>query len=243
MGARGAGDRRAAPRVPRARRGHPAGHVDQPRLRHRAAAGARRTSRENAVQRPRRLQLNDNWSSYVRVFHDQGTSDAARRRQRPRRPHRRRIRPTRCSTCRASCRIGTDQRVQVRLQRGADAHRSARRRRSTASTSAASHQPERLGRQHRHRRPGRQRRASRCPAAWFAPTARRTAAAQPYDPYSLTFADSLSSCRGNHFLKVGGECAHDPDGDRPARRHHLHVREPHRLPGQPRRRRFSTSAT
>ena len=29
--------------------------------------------------------------------------------------------------------------------------------------------------------------------------------AQPYDPYSLTFVDSLSSVRGNHFMKVGGE--------------------------------------
>src|SRR5262249_35085917 len=28
---------------------------------------------------------------------------------------------------------------------------------------------------------------------------------QPYDPYSLTFADSLSHIRGNHFLKFGGE--------------------------------------
>jgi len=29
--------------------------------------------------------------------------------------------------------------------------------------------------------------------------------AQPYDPYTLSFIDSLSSLRGNHFLKVGGE--------------------------------------
>jgi hypothetical protein len=28
---------------------------------------------------------------------------------------------------------------------------------------------------------------------------------QPYDPYTLSFIDSLSSLRGNHFLKVGGE--------------------------------------
>ena len=87
-----------------------------------------------------------------------------------------------------------DQRVQVRLQRGADAASSASRRRSTASTSAASlinlsgsvantgiaGQGATLG----HRRAGRpgprQQRAA-------------TAAAQPYDPYSLTFTDSLSS--------------------------------------------------
>jgi hypothetical protein len=29
--------------------------------------------------------------------------------------------------------------------------------------------------------------------------------AQPYDPYTLSFIDSLSSLRGNHYLKVGGE--------------------------------------
>jgi hypothetical protein len=29
--------------------------------------------------------------------------------------------------------------------------------------------------------------------------------AQPYDPYTLSFIDSLSSVRGNHFVKAGGE--------------------------------------
>ena len=29
--------------------------------------------------------------------------------------------------------------------------------------------------------------------------------AQPYDPYTLSFIDSLGSLRGNHYLKVGGE--------------------------------------
>ena len=28
---------------------------------------------------------------------------------------------------------------------------------------------------------------------------------QPYDPYTLSFVDSLSSLRGNHFIKTGGE--------------------------------------
>src|SRR6185436_2662213 len=27
----------------------------------------------------------------------------------------------------------------------------------------------------------------------------------PYDPYSLTFADSISRIAGNHFMKVGGD--------------------------------------
>jgi hypothetical protein len=29
--------------------------------------------------------------------------------------------------------------------------------------------------------------------------------AQPYDPYSLTFADSLSIVQGGHYAKLGGE--------------------------------------
>src|SRR5262249_53722635 len=29
--------------------------------------------------------------------------------------------------------------------------------------------------------------------------------AQPYDPYTLSFIDSLSTLRGNHYLKTGGE--------------------------------------
>src|SRR5499427_4557782 len=29
--------------------------------------------------------------------------------------------------------------------------------------------------------------------------------AEPYDPYTLSFIDALSSIRGNHYLKVGGE--------------------------------------
>src|SRR5207247_771672 len=29
--------------------------------------------------------------------------------------------------------------------------------------------------------------------------------AQPYDPYTLSFIDSLSSLRGNHYVKIAGE--------------------------------------
>ena len=66
---------------------------------------------------------------------------------------------------------------------------------------------------------------------------------QPYDPYSLSFVDSLTSVRGNHFLKAGGEVRADPDVDRPHRRHDLHVPERHGVPRQPGRRRSSISAT
>ena len=48
------------------------------------------TVRGELVQRPRRLQAVDRTgTSYVRVFHDQGTRPAARGRQRPRRAHHR----------------------------------------------------------------------------------------------------------------------------------------------------------
>src|SRR4030095_5422084 len=33
----------------------------------------------------------------------------------------------------------------------------------------------------------------------------QTGRARPYDPYTLSFIDSVSSLRGNHYLKAGGE--------------------------------------
>ena len=124
-----------------------------------------------------------------------------------------------------------DQRVQDRLQRGAD-------RRSTASAPVvngidlsqphAEHQRQR--RQHRHRRPGRivGHRDSRRPVC--ARTARPTAAARRTIPYSLSFIDTLTWNTGRAHLQGRRRVPHDPDGDRSARRHHLHVVEPERLP-------------
>ena len=45
----------------------------------------------------------------------------------------------------------------------------------------------------------------------------------PYNPYSLTFADSLSRRSGNHFVKVGADVRMIRMTHRPAGRHHLHL--------------------
>ena len=67
--------------------------------------------------------------------------------------------------------------------------------------------------------------------------------AQPYDPYSLSFADSFSYVTGNHYAEARRRVPRDPHGDGPDRRHHLLLREPDRVPGQPGERASSTWAT
>ena len=88
LGPRRAGDRRAAARLPGARRGHPSRRSRRTRTSTSRNCRRRRTSRENAASGRFDFKLSNNWSSYVRVFHDQGTSDAARQRVGPRRAHR-----------------------------------------------------------------------------------------------------------------------------------------------------------
>ena len=95
------------------------------------------------------------------------------------------------------------------------------------------HQPERLDRQHRHRRPERARRASSCPAAWCARTARPTAAAASTTRTRSRSPTRSSLVRGNHLVEVRRRRPDDPDDDRPAGRHDLHLPERHRVPRQP----------
>ncbi len=45
----------------------------------------------------------------------------------------------------------------------------------------------------------------------------------PYNPYSLTFADSLSKVMGTHLFKIGRRRASDSDEHRSAGRDHLHL--------------------
>ena len=66
------------------------------------------------------------------------------------------------------------------------------------------HQPERFGGQHRHRRPGLVIR-HRHPGRPGARQQRHQRPARPYQPFSLSFIDSLTESRGNHLLKFGGE--------------------------------------
>ena len=162
--------------------------------------------------------MNDNWSSYVarlpRPGHErrpEGVS-AAGVFNITANPIERRLQPA------GPARQRDDQRVQVRLQRRAE-HRSAPT--TARRLREHHHQPERLGRQHRHRRTGRDVRARRSRAAWSASTAPATAAARPTIPYSLTFADSLSRCRGQPLPEVRRRRPRDPDDHRSAGRHHL----------------------
>jgi hypothetical protein len=61
--------------------------------------------------------------------------------------------------------------------------------------------------------------ASSFRAGSSAPTARPTGAASRATPYTVSFIDSVSTVKGNHFLKSGGDTG-DPDVNRSARRHH-----------------------
>ena len=95
-----------------------------------------------------------------------------------------------CSTCRASYRTARRNEFKFGYNARADAASSASRRSSTASTSRASlinlsGSVANTGIAGQGASSG-----SRCPAASFAPTARSNGRAQPYDPYSLSFADS-----------------------------------------------------
>ena len=176
VGARRAGDRGAAAGLhcARARSSCPASR----RTPTSTSRSCRRTQhvRENAFSGRLDFKLNDSWSSYVRVFHDQGTSDQ------PEGVSGRVVHITDNPTNAVFNLQGMlsdtdDQRVQVRLQRGADAHHRPGAGRQRRRLQHHRHQPQRLGRQHRHRRPGRHRPASSCRAAWCAPTARPTATA------------------------------------------------------------------
>ena len=103
----------------------------------------------------------------------------------------------------------------------AAAEHGGRRARSLGSrTSRISLQRQRG--QHRHRRPG-----SSSPLASPGGLVRVNSAGNgrgaPYNPYSLTFADSLSRVMGKHYIEGGRRRPTDPDDHRSARRHHLHV--------------------
>ena len=191
----------SAVRVPRARRGDSAGRVDQPGLRHRAAAGRPRRSRRTPSAAALDFKMSSNWSTYVRVFHDQGTSDApdgvtGRHLEDHRQPDERRLQPAgRCSAA----------------ARSTSSSSATTRRRAPIGAIAPPgfeelhHQPERIGRQHRHRRPGRARPASTIPGGLVRVNSAGNGRGAPYDPYSLTFADSMSRLAGNHFMKFGAD--------------------------------------
>ena len=105
------------------------------------------------------FKLNDNWSTYVRVFQRSRHEPRAPGRHRPAFPDDGQADQRRRSTCRASSAPA----------RSTSSSSATTRRESTevgiapAGLRGHRRQPERIGRQHRHRRPGRQSRAWRIP--------------------------------------------------------------------------------
>ena len=156
--------------------------------------------RENSFSGRFDLQMTSNWSAYVRVFHDQGTSDApdgvsgaasAHHRQ----PVERGVQPA----GRAQRRHG--QRVQGRLQRRAEHHRRHHdcRLRKLQSQPRAARSPTR-GIAGQGATSG-----LTIPGGLVRVNSAGNGRGAPYDPYSLTFADSVSRLAGNHFMKFGGD--------------------------------------
>ena len=149
--------------------------------------------RENAYSARFDIRFNNRWSSYVRVFGDQGRSDAPDSVSG-------RVVHTEASPRNAVFNLQgmLSDRTTNEFKFGYNAA-PTRIRGDVPYIAGADFrqhdpQPERISRQQRHRRPGLQLGHH---GAWRTrPIQQRaeTVAAQPYDPYTLSFIDSLSSC-------------------------------------------------
>ena len=186
------------------RRGHPSRPVDEPGLRHRTTADAASRSRERLqcacrlqdeqslvelrprVPRSRHERAPDSVSG--RVIHHRGE------------PGERRLQPA------GPADREDHQRIQVRLQRRTDAGSWARFPSSgvdlskvilNLSGSVANNGIAGQGSTSGITVPGGLVRANSA----------QNGHAQPYDPYTLSFIDSLSMVRGAHYVKAGGEFA------------------------------------
>ena len=176
--------------------------------------------------------MNDQWSSYVRVFHDRGTQ------LRPEGVSGRVVRVTNDPTNAIFNVQGTlgagmlnEFKVGYNAPQGRHPRRRAGRQRHRLRRPGV--QPERLDRQHRHRRPEHLVRHRRSRAAWCAPTAPPTAAPPSTIRTSIAFADTHHAGPRQPPREVRRRRPADPDDLRPAGRHDLHVRQHHRVPGQP----------
>jgi hypothetical protein len=143
-------------------------------------------------------RINDNWSAYVRVSHDQAESrdpqDVSGRFFRSRSPDERRLQPAGHPEGR------DDQRVQGRLQLRREHRESAITQAGSrtcslnlggsATINGIAGQGPRPARQPGRPRPREQR--------WQRPR-------RPYNPYSLTFADFGQPVAGNHYMKAGAD--------------------------------------
>ena len=199
-------------------RGHPAGRIDEPDF-DIVQLQDTQSVQENSFSGRLDFKMSDNWSTYVRVFHDQGDQQRPGGRDRPAAAHdgesdQRRLQPA------GPVRRRHDQRVQVRLQRRADDHRrndaGGLREHLTISLSGTVANTGIAGQ-------GARARAWPSPGGLVRVNSAGNGRGAPYDPYSLTFADTISRSSGNHCMKAGADVRADPDGHRPARRHHLHA--------------------
>ncbi len=180
-----------------------------------------------------RLTQTDNaWSSYIRVFRDQGNEQPAEQRRGPGGFRRPRTRPTPCSTCQT---ILSD-RTTNEFKFGYNAAKTnlvglaptvngidfsgfiLNLSGSVANTGIAGQ-----GASSGITVPGGLIRANQ--------RAERTRAT--YDPYTLSFIDSVSALRGKPLPEGRRRAAHDPHDDRPPGRHHLLVLEPDGVPREP----------
>ena len=219
VGACRAGDRRAAARVP----GSPARSFSRARPTNPdfdiAQLQARRRSREDAFSARLDFKMNDNWSTYVRAVPRPGHEQRAAGRDRPALP-RSTSKPTNAVVQPAGPpRQRHDQRVQVRLQRA--------RSRPYGGVAPAGFENIIINLSGSVANTGIAGQGASSGLAIPGGLVRVNSAGNgrsaPYDPYSLTFADTLSRRHGQPLREGRRRRPDDPDDHRPARRHHLHL--------------------
>ncbi len=177
------------------------GASDEPRFRHRPAPG-QPGSQGELLQRPLRLQDD------AATGRPTSASSTTRARTTSRRASRaggctsRPTRRTRCSTCRgcsAAARSTSSRSATTRRRAPSAAVAPGRLRRHSDLNLSG------IGGQQRHRRPVGAASGLAIPGGLVRVNSAGNGRGAPYDPYSLTFADSLSRLAGNHFMKFGGD--------------------------------------
>jgi Carboxypeptidase regulatory-like domain len=154
---------------------------------------------ENSVSGRLDLKLNNNWSSYVRVFHDQGTSDA------PDGVSGRHLKITANPSNAVFNLQGLLQGGMVNeFKFGYNAAPS-----TIGATTSAGFENFNINWSGSVANSGIAGQGATSGATIPGGLVRVNSAGNgrgaPYDPYSLTFADSLSRLSGNHFMKFGGD--------------------------------------
>ena len=168
------------------------------------------------------LKMNNRWSSYMRVFHDQGTSDQ------PEGVSGRVVHITdnptsaRCSTSRARAVGRTVDEFQVRIQRGEDGTSGQA---PTVNGIDFSKIVLNLSGSVANTGIAGQGASSGIvvPGGLVRSNSATNGHAQPYDPYVSSFTDSVSSVSGNHYLQASGALPDDPMAARPVGRRHVLV--------------------